>query len=124
MGRGVNALDLQKVWLRRRQFAGRVAALFETIDLLLIPAQPMASPTMAQMETLGSDPNAFEVLVKFTAPFNTTGSPTMTFPAGFTRQGHAGGDAARGRGTSTRRCWCVPGARSSASPTGTAGIRH
>ena len=87
MGRGVNALDLQKVWLRRRQFAGRVAALFETIDLLLIPAQPMASPTMAQMETLGSDPNAFEVLVKFTAPFNTTGSPTMTFPAGFTPKG-------------------------------------
>jgi amidase len=39
------------------------------------------------METLGSDPTAFEVLVKFTAPFNTTGSPTMTFPAGFTPKG-------------------------------------
>ena len=87
MGRAVTALDLQKVWLRRRQFAGRVAALFETIDLLLVPAQPMASPTMAQMETLGSDPNAFQTLVKFTAPFNATGSPTITFPAGFTRQG-------------------------------------
>jgi amidase len=87
MGREVKALDLQEVWKRRRRFAGRVAALFETIDLLLIPAQPMASPTVAQMVTLGQDPNAFEVLVKFTAPFNTTGSPTITFPAGFTRQG-------------------------------------
>ena len=87
MGRGVTALDLQRVWLRRRKFAGRLAALFETIDLLLIPAQPMASPTVAQMETLGSDPNAFEVLVKFTAPFNTSGSPTVTFPAGFTPKG-------------------------------------
>ena len=87
MGRSVSALDLQKVWLRRRKFAGRVAALFQTIDLLLIPAQPMASPTMAQMEALGTDAQAFEVLVKFTAPFNSTGSPTITFPAGFTRQG-------------------------------------
>ena len=87
MGREMKALDLQEVWKRRRRFTGRVAALFETIDLLLMPAQPIASPTKAQMETLGQDPNAFEVLVKFTAPFNTTGSPTITFPAGFTRQG-------------------------------------
>ena len=87
MGREVQALDLQKIWLRRRQFGGRVKALFGAIDLLLIPAQPMASPTVAEMETLGSDPAAFEVLVKFTAPFNTTGSPTITFPAGFTPKG-------------------------------------
>ena len=87
MGREVKALDLQEVWKRRRRFTGSVAALFETIDLLLIPAQPMASPTNAQMAMLGQDPNAFATLVKFTAPFNTTGSPTITFPAGFTRQG-------------------------------------
>jgi amidase len=87
MGREVKALDLQKIWLRRRRFVGRVAALFESIDLLLVPAQPRASPTVAEMETLGSDPHAFEVLVKFTVPFSTTGSPTLTFPAGFTPKG-------------------------------------
>ena len=87
MGREVKAMDLQEVWKRRRRFAGRIAAMFEAIDLLLIPAQPMASPTVAEMATLGQDPNAFEVLVKFTAPFNSTGSPTITFPAGFTKQG-------------------------------------
>ena len=87
MGRQVNPLDLQKAWLRRRQFTGRLAALFETIDLLLIPAQPTASPTVADMAALGSDPDGFDRLVKFTAPFNTSGSPTITLPAGFTRQG-------------------------------------
>ena len=87
MGRQVNPLDLQKAWLRRRQFSGRLAALFETIDLLLIPAQPTASPTVADMAALGSDPDGFDRLVKFTAPFNTSGSPTITLPAGFTRQG-------------------------------------
>jgi amidase len=86
-GRSVSALDLQKVWLRRRVFAGRVAALFETIDLLLIPGQPMASPTKAEMETLGVDPESFARLVKFSAPFNMSGSPTITLPCGFTRHG-------------------------------------
>jgi amidase len=87
MGREVRALDLQQCWKRRRRFAGKMAALFETIDLLLIPAQPMASPTNARMALLGQDPDALATLLKFSAPFNTTGSPTITFPAGFTRQG-------------------------------------
>ena len=87
MGRTVNVLDLQKVWLRRRAFTGRLAALFETIDLLLIPAQPMAAPTNAEMATLGTDPDSFTRLVKFSAPFNMSGSPTITLPSGFTRDG-------------------------------------
>ncbi len=87
LGRSVSALDLQKVWLRRRAFAGRVDALFGTIDLLLIPAQPMASPTNTQMATLGTDPEGFARLVRFTAPFDMSGHPTITLPAGFTPQG-------------------------------------
>ena len=87
LGRSVSALDQQKIWLRRRAFSGRVAALFETIDLLLIPAQSMASPTRAQMDTLGVDPEGFARLVKFSAPFNMSGSPTITLPGGFTPRG-------------------------------------
>lgn len=87
LGRSVSGLDLQKIWLRRRAFAGRVTALMETIDLLLIPAQPIASPTHAQMETLGTDPEGFARLVRFTAPFDMSGHPTITLPAGFTPQG-------------------------------------
>lgn len=86
-GLAVSALELHRVWLRRRAFAGRLAALFETIDLLLIPAQPMAAPTNAQMATLGTDPEGFARLVTFSAPFNMSGSPTITLPAGFTTEG-------------------------------------
>jgi len=86
-GRAVSALDLQKVWLRRRAFAGRVAALFESIDLLLIPAQSMAAPTIVGMARLGTDPNLFAALAKFAMPFNMTGSPTLTLPGGSTREG-------------------------------------
>lgn len=87
LGRSASALDLQKAWLRRRAFAGRVDALFETIDLLLIPAQPMASPTRKQMDALGVDPEGFARLVRFTVPFDMSGHPTITLPAGFTPQG-------------------------------------
>ncbi len=87
LGRSVSGIDLQKIWLRRRAFAGRVTALFEAIDLLLIPAQPLASPTRKQMDELGVDPAGFARLVRFTAPFNMSGHPAITLPAGFTPQG-------------------------------------
>lgn len=87
LGRSVSALEQQKIWLRRRAFSGQVAALFQTIDLLLIPVQSMASPTQVQMDTLGVDPEGFARLVKFSAPFNMTGSPTITLPGGFTPRG-------------------------------------
>ncbi|MEQ1806467.1 MAG: amidase [Burkholderiaceae bacterium] len=87
MGREVKALDLQQIWLRRRRFCGRVAALFQGIDLLLIPAQPMPPLSVADMKALGADPEGFTRLVHFTAPFDTTGSPALTFPAGFTPAG-------------------------------------
>jgi amidase len=82
--RSVSATDYQKILLRRRDFAGRLAALFQGIDLLIIPAQNIASPTLAQMATLGQDPAALLALMRFTSPFDMSGSPTITLPCGFT----------------------------------------
>jgi amidase len=87
LGRATSGTELQKIRLRRRAFTGRVNAFFESVDLLLIPAQPIASPTNAQMQTLGTDPEGFAKLVRFTAPFDMSGHPTITLPAGFTRAG-------------------------------------
>ena len=86
-GRGLSGPDYQKILLRRRDFSGRVAAMFEQIDLLLIPAQPFASPTVERMATLGADPAELTALIRFTAPFDMSGSPTITLPAGFTDKG-------------------------------------
>ena len=87
LGRTLSAMDYQKMILRRIDFRGRVAALFETIDLLVVPAQPFASPTNATMSTLGQDPAMLTSLLRFTAPFDMTGSPTITLPTGFTEAG-------------------------------------
>ena len=85
-GRALSGLDYQKIILRRNDFRGRVQALFRDIDLLVIPTTGVASPTVAQMATLGENPDLISALLRFTCPFDTAGSPTMTLPAGFTAQ--------------------------------------
>lgn len=87
LGRSLSGFDLTKMQFGREAFRGRVAAFFQDVDLLIIPAQYAASPTTATMATLGEDPNALEMLLRFTAPFDVTGSPTITLPGGFTAKG-------------------------------------
>ncbi len=87
LGRALSGVDYQKIILRRKDFSGRVAALFRTIDLLLIPAQGFASPTLAKMATLGEDAALMAFLLSFTCPFDMSGSPTITLPCGFTEAG-------------------------------------
>ena len=86
-GHALSGLDYQQILLRRNDFRGRVAKLFETIDLLVVPAQPFASPTNAMMARLGEDPSLVQSLLRFTCPFDMTGSPTITLPCAFTEQG-------------------------------------
>jgi amidase len=87
LGRNASAMDYQKIILHRADFSGRLRALFEMIDLLLIPAQAFASPTTAEMATLGEDAEKLLALLRFTCPFDVSGSPTITLPCGFTEAG-------------------------------------
>ncbi len=87
LGRSLSGLDYQKIILRRGDLRGRVAAMFRDIDLLLVPAQGIASPTTALMARLGEDPDMLNALLRFTCPFDLTGSPTITLPCGFTEAG-------------------------------------
>ncbi len=86
LGRKQSGMDYQKIILRRNDFRGRVAALFESIDLSLAPAQGFASPTIAMMATAGEDPALMTALLSYTCAFDMTGSPTITLPGGFTEQ--------------------------------------
>lgn len=84
LGRAQSGLDYQRIVLRRLAFAGRVRALLETVDLLVVPTTAMASPTTATMATLGEDPELISGLLRYTSPFDMSGSPTITLPSGFT----------------------------------------
>lgn len=86
-GHALSALVYQKILLRRLALRGRVAALFETIDLLLIPVQPFPPLTLAMIRTLGEQPDLIAKLQRYTCPFDMTGHPTITLPGGASADG-------------------------------------
>src|SRR3984885_4872483 len=79
--------DYQKIVLRREAFRGAVRLVFEQVDLMAVPAQAFAAPTLAKMGALGEDASLVTGLLRFTCPFDMTGSPTITLPAGFAPNG-------------------------------------
>ena len=87
IGRGLSGMDYQKFILHRNDLRGRVQTLFESIDLLVVPAQPFASPTLEFMADMIKQPDLIPALLRYTAPFDLTGSPTITLPGGFTAGG-------------------------------------
>ena len=86
-GRELSGVNYEKAILRRMDFAGRLAALFSEIDLLLIPVQPFAPLTLDTIRTLGKQPELIARLQRYTCVFDMTGSPTLTLPAGFSAAG-------------------------------------
>jgi amidase len=87
LGLQQSGTDYQKIVLRREAFRGSVRALFEKVDLLAVPAQTFAAPTLAKMATLGENPELIAGLLRFSCPFDMTGSPSITLPGGFTESG-------------------------------------
>ncbi len=86
-GRALSGMEYQRLLLRRRAFTGFVQRALEPVDVMLIPAQPFAAPTVARMATLGQVPAELAALIRYTAPFDLSGNPTLTVPAAFTAKG-------------------------------------
>ena len=86
-GRTLDGPTIAKVWKERLAFSGALANLMRDIDLLLVPAMNRASLTWVQLEAMGRDPSEISARLRFTAPFDMSGSPTITLPGGFTADG-------------------------------------
>ena len=87
LGLSLSASDYQRILLNRYDFSGKVKTLFQDIDILVVPAQGQASPTLEQRKMSRRNPEATASLLRFTAPFDLTGSPALTMPSGFTKTG-------------------------------------
>jgi amidase len=81
----VSASELGKAHIVRNQFTGQVAAAFQDIDVLLIPVWPTRMPTAAEwMEMAQGD---IADLLRYSGPFNLTGTPALTMNGGFDQRG-------------------------------------
>lgn len=86
-GRAMSGESVEALRERRADFSGRLRRLFSAVDLLLLPGIGVASPSVAALDGLMSDFGLLAGLIVPTAPFDLSGSPTITFPAGFTDRG-------------------------------------
>ncbi|MEY9717098.1 Asp-tRNA(Asn)/Glu-tRNA(Gln) amidotransferase A subunit family amidase [Bradyrhizobium elkanii] len=81
-GRATSGVDIAAIHHERLKFSGSLAAMFEDIDLLLIPTMPVPIPTLTKMSEYGADPSVLLSILRFTAVFDFSGSPTITLPMG------------------------------------------
>lgn len=86
-GRAVSAVDFHAAQLRRQALREAFRALFDCVNLLLAPVQPFAPLSLNRIRTLGEQPELILQLQRYTAPFDLTGAPTLTVPAGFSPGG-------------------------------------
>jgi amidase len=80
--------EYAKAQFRRQEIARIVDDLWQSADLLLCPSMPMPPPPLSELRpdsVLAAD--AVAPLLRFTAPFDFTGSPTISVPCGFTAAG-------------------------------------
>ena len=84
-GIALRATDYQKILLQRAAYTGKLRAMMQGIDVFLVPTTPIASPTLAQMGVTGQEYiDIWFAMMRYTAPFDMAGVPTITLPGGFT----------------------------------------
>ena len=84
-GTKVTAFQLGKAQIERDRFKGQVAAMFQDIDVLLIPVMraPMPSPDEWTVMAKGD----ISDVLRHTAPADLTGAPALTLHGGFDTRG-------------------------------------
>ncbi len=74
--------------IERQRNISATAALFETVDVLMLPATPNANIRVADFPPSTVAPfESFPPLLRVTAPFNLSGAPTINLPCGYLPDG-------------------------------------
>jgi len=84
IGHGLSALELARLQLLRARVAGQIERLLSSVDLLLVPAMG-AAPSLKTIAT--RTPETITARLRYTAPFDMSGHPTLTLPGGMTADG-------------------------------------
>jgi amidase len=87
LGHKTTAVEVMAIQQCRLVFQGALRRLFDGIDLLLVPVQPFANPSIDWLAENRKRPGGVDALLRFTAPFDMSGSPTITLPGGATADG-------------------------------------
>jgi amidase len=86
-GLATKGTEIAGIALERMRFSRELSELFQTVDILLIPTMPVPTPSLELMKAYGEDPSVLLSILRFTAPFDFSGSPTLTLPNGLDSAG-------------------------------------
>jgi amidase len=86
-GRRLSGLEVAHLQSRRMAIAGALNKLLASVDLLLMPVMPQATWSLQGLAAAGRDPDTVAARLRFTAPFDMSGHPTLTLPGGMTADG-------------------------------------
>ena len=83
-GLGCDPTVLAGAYIRKDRFRGEILRCLSGIDALVSPVYRTVGIRYDHMQEALTDPNSF---VRFTAPFNMAGVPSVTFPCGHAKVG-------------------------------------
>jgi amidase len=83
-GRRTPAVDYARLQHRRAAITGALDNLLASLDLLLMPVMGTAAWSLERLAAAGRDAEAVAARLRYTAPFDLTGHPTLTLPGGMT----------------------------------------
>lgn len=86
-GRRLSAMELAKIQFRRATLTGAFNGLLASVDLLLLPAMGKSTWTIDELASAGRTPEIVAARLRYTAPCDMSGHPTLTLPGGMTSDG-------------------------------------
>ena len=85
LGLGLSGLELSRLLLLRARVTGELERLLASIDLLLLPVMGVAAPSLTAMKA--RTPQTIASRLRYTAPIDMSGHPTLTLPGGMAADG-------------------------------------
>ena len=86
-GHATSGIEVAKGTQMRHAFTEALSTMFNGIDCLLAPAMPVPTPTLTKMGEYGEDPTILNSILRYTAPFDFSGHPSITLPNGIDTDG-------------------------------------
>lgn len=86
-GRAATEADYQALEATRGEFRAELDAVLEGVELLIAPCMPTLPPPLEVINAQVADDGGRAEFITFTAPFDYSGHPTITLPAGLTDDG-------------------------------------